>query len=152
MMQEAGKAETGFRIVNWIGIIDQLAVHLAGHRLQAIDLTVSQFALLNHFVLRGEERQTVTRLTRAMQLAQQAITKTVKALVTAGYLDTRADPDDHRVKWLTLTAKGQTIRDQAIDLLGPDIEKLFGDWCPEEMAQLLGQLDRLKRYLDENRP
>ena len=146
------KAETGFRIVNWIGIIDQLATHLAGRRLQALELTVPQFALLNHFVLRGQERQTVTRLTRAMQLTQPAITKTVKALVAAGYLETRADSDDHRVKWLTLTAQGQEIRDRSIDLLGPDIGELFRDWGPEEMANLLSQLDRLKRYLDEHRP
>ncbi len=145
-------AELGFRILNWIGIIEQLISHRASRRLAALALTVPQFALLNHFSHRPEERRTVTQLARVMQQTQPAITKTVKALVAAGYLRVRTDKDDRRVKWLKLTARGQKVRARAIDLMGPDIAKMFGDWRAEEMDELMALLDRLKRYLDENRP
>lgn len=152
MSEDPDNAATGFRILNWIGIIEQLMTHRASRRLESLALTVPQFALLNHFSHRPDERRTVTQLARVMQQTQPAITKTVKALVAAGYLSAQTDKDDRRVKWLRLTARGQKIRARAIDLMGPDIAEIFGDWRAEEMAELMALLDRLKCYLDENRP
>ena len=152
MTADSENTATGFRILNWIGIIEQLMTHRAGRRLESLALTVPQFALLNHFSHRPDERRTVTQLARVMQQTQPAITKTVKALVAAGYLSARTDKDDRRVKWLKLTARGEKVRARAIDLMGPDIAEMFGDWRAEEMDELMALLDRLKRYLDENRP
>ena len=56
-----------FRIVNWIGIIDQLASTEANRVLKPLGLQMPLFVLLNHFSHRPDEPRTVTGIARALQ-------------------------------------------------------------------------------------
>ena len=75
-----------FRIVNWIGIIDQLASTEANKVLRPLGLQLPQFVLLNHFSHRPDETRTVTGVARALQQPQPGVTKNVQKLVAKGWL------------------------------------------------------------------
>lgn len=141
----------GFRILTWIGIIEQLARTKANRSMNEIDLPWPQFQLLNHFSHRPKEGKTVTGIARAMQQLQPATTKTMKAMVKAGLLTVEPDKKDGRIKHHFLTEKGIERHREAVSRLAPQIQKLFDDWTPEQMKSLYDELDRLKVWLDDNR-
>jgi len=143
-----------FRIINWIGIIDQLAGSAANRLLAPLDLPLPQFILLNHFSYRpGAEGggHTIMALSRAMQQPQPGITKTVQKLVKKGFLAERANPRDGRSKLLQMTAKGAAAHQAGIEALMPELARAFGDWTDDDMQRLYADLDRLKRWLDADR-
>lgn len=151
MKEQQQKLESGFGILNWIGIIEQLTRNLATKRLEALPVSFPQFSVLNHFSHRPDEQKTVTSVAQAMQQTQPAVTKTVQALLSLSYLTAKTDTEDKRVRWLKITQQGLDVRQAAIGVLGPDISAIFSDWHESELNALFAMLDKLKIYLDENR-
>ena len=94
-----------FRIVNWIGIIDQLASTEANRVLRPLGLQLPQFVMLNRFSHRPDEAKTVTSVARALQQPQPGVTKTVQKLVAKGWLRERSSEGDGRSKLLMLTPR-----------------------------------------------
>ncbi len=150
-MEPSDKAALGYRIINWVGIIEQLARTKASRSIADIDLPWPHFVMLNHFSHRAEEGKTVTEVARAMQQQQPGVTKTLKAMVEAGLLRIAPDPSDGRIKRHFLTERGRSQHSAGIARLAPLIETLYEDWSIEDMTGLYRQLDILKRWLDENR-
>lgn len=140
-----------FRIVNWIGIIDQLATTEANRVLKPLGLQMSQFVLLNHLSRRPDEPRTVGAIARALQQQQPAVTKTVQKLVDKGWLRERTSDSDGRSKLLTLTAAGLARHRAAVTALMPGLERAFADWSERDQRTLFALLDRLKVWLDEDR-
>ena len=143
-----------FRIVNWIGIIDQLAGSMANRLLAPLNLPLPQFVLLNHFSYRpGEDGRghTIMTLARALQQPQPGITKTVQKLVDKGFLAERINPRDGRSKLLQMTPEGRAAHQTAIAALMPELARAFEGWSPEAMQRLFADLDRLKLWLDAER-
>ncbi|MBX3498521.1 MAG: winged helix-turn-helix transcriptional regulator [Alphaproteobacteria bacterium] len=143
-----------FRIVTWIGIIDQLAGSAANRLLAPLDLPLPQFILLNHLSYRpGTESggHTIMELARALQQPQPGITKTVQKLVDKGFLAERGNPRDGRSKLLRMTARGAAAHQAAIEALMPELARAFAGWSAEEMRRLFADLDRLKLWLDADR-
>jgi len=140
-----------FRILNWIGIIEQLARTRATHLLAPTALTFPQFIVLNHFSHRPNEGKTVSSIAEALQQNQPAMTKTVQALLKSGLLRAETDTTDRRVKWLYLTSAGAQAHSQAITLFSSDLERVFAGWEEPSLHRLFSDLDRLKVYLDANR-
>ncbi|MFC3226244.1 MarR family winged helix-turn-helix transcriptional regulator [Marinibaculum pumilum] len=140
-----------FRIVNWIGIIDQLAGARANTLLAPLDLTLPQFALLNHFSWRGEAGLTVGAVARAMQQPQPGITKTLQKLEDRGFLWSVPNPVDGRSRLLHMSEAGRTAHLAAVEVLGRALAAPFADWTPEELDLCFRLLDRLKVWFDANR-
>jgi DNA-binding MarR family transcriptional regulator len=140
-----------FRIVNWVGIIDQLATTEANRVLKPHGLQMSQFVLLNHLSRRPDEPRSVGAIARALQQQQPAVTKTVQKLVDKGWLRERTSDSDGRSKLLTMTPSGIARHRQAIAALGPSLERAFADWSERDLRTLFALLDRLKVWLDEDR-
>jgi DNA-binding MarR family transcriptional regulator len=143
-----------FRIVNWIGIIDQLAGSLANRLLAPLDVPLPQFVVLNHFSYRpGEAGQghTVMALARALQQPQPGVTKTVQKLLDKGFLAERANPRDGRSKLLQMTLRGARTRQAAIAALMPELARAFDGWSTDDLQRLFADLDRLKLWLDADR-
>lgn len=143
-----------FRIINWIGIIDQLASNAANRLLAPLDLPMPQFILLNHFSYRpGMEGggHTIMALAGALQQPQPGITKTVQKLVDKGFLAERANPRDGRSKLLHMTPKGIAAHQAAIGALMPELARTFEGWSNDDMQRLFADLDRLKLWLDADR-
>lgn len=143
-----------FRIVNWIGIIEQLASSAANRVLAPLDLPLPQFILLNHFTNRPAAEaggHTIMALAGSLQQPQPGITKTVQKLVDKGLLAERANPQDGRSKLLRMTAKGVAAHQAAIAALMPELARAFEGWSDKEMQRLFADLDRLKVWLDADR-
>lgn len=149
--EEGPDLALGFRIVTWIGIIEQLTRTMANRDLSEIGLPWNQFVLLNHFSHRPAEGKTVTGVARAMQQQQPGITKTMKSMVEGGLLRIEADPKDGRIKFHYMTDHGQQRHKEAVNRLLPRLHDLFRDWSREEMDQTFASLDRMKVWLDDNR-
>jgi DNA-binding MarR family transcriptional regulator len=67
------------------------------------DLRESHGYLVQH-LLRGPH--SVGELAKLLGVTQQAVSKTVAELVSAGYLETRSGPDDARVRLVQLSERG----------------------------------------------
>jgi DNA-binding MarR family transcriptional regulator len=140
-----------FRIINWIGIIDQLATTRGNRILRDHDLPLPQFILLNHFSHRPDEGKTTSGIARAMQQLPPAVTKTTQKLIAKGYLRESPSPEDARSKLLFLTARGRAAHGRAIAALLPALAPAFAGWSDAELEQCWTYLDRLKIWLDDNR-
>lgn len=140
-----------FRIINWIGIIDQLATTSANRILRSHDLPLPQFVMLNHFSHRPDEARTVAGIARAMQQLLPAVTKTTQKLVAKGYLREAQNCEDARSKLLFLTARGAAAHRRAIAALVPALEPAFAGWSADDLDRFWAYLDRLKIWLDNNR-
>lgn len=145
------EADRRFKILNWIGIVDQLATTKANRLLDAIGLPMPQFIVLNHFSHRPHEPRTVTGIAAAFQQPQPGMSKTIQKLVERGYLRAEADASDGRVKQLMLTPEGQAAHMAARECLAPDIAATFAGWDSSELETLLRLLDRLRVHLDTHR-
>lgn len=142
------QALLGWRIFNWIGIIDQLATSRAERSLADLKLPFPQFAMLNHFSHRPQEAKTVTSVAAALQQPQPGVTKTIQKLVARKFLKADPAPGDARSKLLTITPKGLEIHQRAIAAFTPQFAEVYQGWDDAEMADLLAKLDRLKVWLD----
>jgi DNA-binding MarR family transcriptional regulator len=142
------QARLGWQIFNWIGIINQLAIHRAERSLAELKLPMPQFVLLNHFSFRPHEAKTVTAVASAMQQPQPGITKTIQKLVTRKLLKAEPSPDDKRSKFLTITPKGLEVHQKARMLFVPLFTEVFDGWTDDDMQQLIERLDKMKVWLD----
>ncbi|MBI3199733.1 MAG: winged helix-turn-helix transcriptional regulator [Rhodospirillales bacterium] len=140
-----------FRIVNWIGIIDQLASTEANRALKPLGLQLPHFVLLNHFSHRPEETKTVTGVARALQQPQPGVTKNVQKLVAKGWLRERVHGDDGRSKLLALTPAGLAKHRAAVAALMPGLARAFAGWPDKDQRALFALLDRLKLWFDSDR-
>ena len=137
-----------WRILSWIGIINQLSDARTARALTAIKLPYPQFVLLNHFAFRPNEARTVGGIASAMQQPQPGITKTVKKLIERRYVRAVPSPSDKRSKRLFITPKGLEMHESAIQTLVPVYRDVFALWSEADMTDLLARLDPLKVWLD----
>lgn len=140
-----------FRIVNWIGIIDQLTTTEGNRLLKPLGLPLPQLVMLNHFSHRPEEAKTVTGVARALQQPQPGVTKNVQNLVAKGWLRERTNGADGRSKLLVLTPAGLAKHHAAVAALTPWIARAFADWSEKDQRTLFALLDRLKLWFDADR-
>lgn len=138
-----------FRILNEIGIINQLAQNIF-ERVMPKGMTLAQFTVLNHFVRLGGARSPA-ELAQAFQVTRGTMTSTLQKLEAKGLIAIGPDPDDGRSKQVTLTALGRSMRHQCIKRLEPEIKKLSELWPLKEAASLLAPLVSLRAFLDRLR-
>jgi len=142
------QAFLGWRIFNWIGIIDQLATTRATRTLNELKLPFPQFVMLNHFSHRPQEAKTVTSIASALQQPQPGVTKTVQKMLARKLLRADPAPDDARSKLITVTPKGLELHARAVAAFAPRFAEVYSGWDDAEMAELFAKLDRLKVWLD----
>lgn len=138
----------GWRIFNWIGIIDQLATTRAAKALDELKLPFPQFVMLNHFSHRPNEAKTVTGVASALQQPQPGITKTIQKMVARKLLKADPAPGDGRSKLITITPRGLETHARAVAAFVPQFAEVFSGWDDAEMETLMRQLDRLKVWMD----
>lgn len=138
-------------ILVWCGVISQLVRTRANRLLEDAELPYPLFVLLRHFCHDPEREWTVSQLTAAFETGQSGMTKQVKKLLAMGYLSSRADTDDARIKWLKVTAEGEALRNALVARLAPDQNSFFKGWRKQDISNLHAQLERLKSHLDDHR-
>jgi DNA-binding MarR family transcriptional regulator len=140
-----------FRIVNWIGIINQLVSAEATQALAPLGLQLSHFVLLNHFSHRPDEQRTVTAVARALQLPQPGVTKNIQKLVAKRWLRESANGEDGRSKLIVLTPAGLAKHRAAVAALMPVLTRAFAGWSERDQQTIFALLDRLKIWFDSDR-
>ncbi|GGB43869.1 MarR family transcriptional regulator [Roseibium aquae] len=138
-----------FRLFNEIGIVDQLGRARFEKRLPQ-GVTVSHFSVLNH-LMRVEDGRTPLELARAFQVPKTTVSHWLTGLDTLGFVNLRPNPNDRRSKQVWLTEAGRAFRDKAIADLAPDLARVKDVMDPDEVADLVARLERLRIWLDTNR-
>ena len=140
-----------FQVLNWIGIVAQLSSTLVNQRLAPLDVSYSQFVVLNHMTFRGENGLTVTDIARALQAPQPGVTKTVQKLLDKRLMKAVPNPGDGRSKILFLTAAGKRLRAKAVKDLSAMAATPFEGIPKTRLRSMLADLDQLKIWFDDNR-
>ena len=138
-----------FRIMNEIGIIDQLGTTLF-ERARAKDVTLPQFIVREHFVGLGCER-TPVELADAIQVTKATMTSTLQRLESKGFVSSKPDPDDGRSKRIAITAAGREARDQSIEAIAQDLAAIEEAVGRGPLTAVLPILSNLRNFLDKRR-
>lgn len=141
-----------FRVLNWIGIIAQLQETLGASLLAPLDLSMSEFVLLNHLCHRQDVPRTVMQIARARQQPQPGVSKQLARLEAKGLVASSPHPGDQRARLVRLTPKGVAAHGEARAILTEMARAPFADWTDADMARVFERLDGLKCWFDENRP
>jgi DNA-binding MarR family transcriptional regulator len=104
--------------------------------------------------LRSIERNgpmAVSELARKVRVDLSTMSRQLRPLEAAGLVARTADPDDGRVAWLTVTAKGQKVLARVDRAVIEDFDAALADWTDGDRAQLASLLDRFRAGLVHNR-
>jgi DNA-binding MarR family transcriptional regulator len=138
-----------FRVMNEIGIIDQLGSTLF-ERSMPFDLTLPQFTVLNHFVRLGDGR-TPVELASAFQVTKATITSTLQRLERKGFVKSTPDANDGRSKRITITASGRKARDRSIKAIEHHLAALETAVGKRHLEAVVPVLTALRTFLDRQR-
>lgn len=140
---------TGFKVLNEIGIIAQLA----GNRFESLlpdGLSLAGFTVLNHFVRLGDGK-TPVELARAFQVSKGTMTNTLQRLEAKGLVTIRPDAVDKRSKRVEITDRGREVREESIRRVEPTMRALDAALGPDKLAELLPTLSGLRAWFDRAR-
>lgn len=135
-----------FKVLTEISIIAH-KVDTAFQRRLPAGMSTAQFGILNHLV-RLNTQETVSQLAGAMQVSQPTMTSNVKKMLEKGWLKAISG-EDKRQKLLSVSDSGKRARQDALDLVGPEMAALFSVIENKEIAALLPPLKRLRIALDQ---
>jgi len=147
--EENTTAAEVFGFFTEIGIISQLSNAMLAKSLPD-GVHPSHFSILNHLVRTGDGKPPV-RIASAMQVTKNTMTHSLKVLQDRGYITVAPDPEDGRGKLVYLTDAGRGFRDQAIVNVSGVFGHIIGPDQLGIMRRIGGDLQEIRRHLDENR-
>ncbi len=109
-------------------------------------LPEAEMRCLLHF--HGERYLTAKGLAGRMNVAKSRVTTLVDGLLRKNLLEKSDDPEDSRVKLLKLTADGERLVAQILELRRLLHLKVVEEFPPEQRAQLLNTLSQLRRAME----
>ncbi|PMJ90740.1 MarR family winged helix-turn-helix transcriptional regulator [Vibrio sp. 10N.261.55.A7] len=142
---------TEAKLIVQLGIVRQLMATREAKLFSKLPLNSSQFGVLNHFTHNPDRSWTVTELADVMEMNQPGITKIISVLLDKNLLESISDSQDKRRRYLKITTQGQTVTKDIMSALMPDVSHVFSNWQDDELMQLQGNMEKLMRWLDENR-
>lgn len=136
-----------------IALVDE--VHRLGGRLKgafaevrrAVDLGESELMVLNAVVEAGRP-PTVSQIGRSLGQPRQIVQRAANALVAAGLISTRANPDHKRAPLLLASPAGLALKRQADDRADTIAASLAGGLDEESIQAAVGALRTLRRQLE----
>jgi DNA-binding MarR family transcriptional regulator len=138
-----------FRLLNEIGIIDQLAA-TAFERLLPHGLTRAQFAVLNHCTRMGDNK-TPAQLASILQVTRGTMTSTLARLEEKKFIHLEPDAVDGRSKRVMLTRTGRAARDDCVRAALPFLAEATGVIPRDMVERMLPQLELVRAWFDKNR-
>ncbi len=114
--------------------------------LEPAGLTITQFGLLGHVSLMGEP--TVGGLAELLAMDPTTLTRNLAPLQARGLVMSEPDPDDRRVRRLTLTDAGRAALDRAAPLWTEAQARLAERLGAEDARTLNAMLDRALAKLE----
>jgi len=138
-----------FSVLTEIHMIAHLST-TAFERALVGELTMAQFGVLNHLLRLGDV-EAISDLASAFQVTQPTMSSTVKRLLEKNYVEIIPDKNDRRVKYVSISAKGRRIREQAVNKVAPHMALIDRDAPGADWADTLKALHRLRMFFDERR-
>jgi len=123
--------------------VDASLIRRIDQRMQPLELTAMQWEpmLLVHF----GKADTVAALARESHVNCGAMTRMLDRLEEKQLLRRRRSDEDRRVVHLELTEKGRKVADEIMPLIREELNVHLRDFTPEEVATLVGLLERMLR-------
>ena len=138
-----------FALFNEIGIIAQLTRTAMDNELPD-GLISPHFGVLNHLI-RVQDGRTPLEIATAFQVPKTTMTHTLAGLESRGLVEMRPNPDDGRSKRVWLTPAGRAFRDETIQRLGARFAEFGAAFPSHKIADLVGRLAEIRKWLDEER-
>ena len=145
------RPQTEIRLMVLFGILQQLMTTRQNKLFSHLELTPSQFGVLNHFTHKPERSWMVTELAEVMEMNQPGITKIVNVLIDKKLLVTEPDKSDRRKRHLKITDQGLKTCQNTLQSLLPDISHIFEQWQDDDLSELQLHLEKLMTWLDNHR-
>lgn len=149
MNEDNSNADEVFGFFTEIGIINQLSTAMLAKSLPD-GVHPSHFAILNHLTRMGDGKAPV-RIASAMQVTKNTMTHSLRVLQDRGYIEVQPDPEDGRGKRVYLTETGRAFREEAIALVRKEFRHVIGENQRAIMRRIRGDLEQMRKHLDDNR-
>ena len=135
-----------FEFFSEVGILQQLSQTRLERRLPK-GMSYAQFALLTHLI-RTSDGRTPSQLARDMQVPKASMTNTLAGLERGKLIEVRPNPKDGRGRLVYLTAAGRRIREEAIERITPEFDKIRKRFDAAKLAPLMPVLGELREVMD----
>ena len=135
-------------LLSEVGAIEQIARAKLDSALTD-NLNISNFALLNHFSRRQEEK-TPLQLAKTFNVTKGAMTNTLNKLEKLGYLHIRPDWEDARKKLVSISQSGIDARNNAMNLIKPLLNKIISNAININERELLIELRKFREKVEKS--
>ena len=133
-------------LLSEIGAIEQIARSKLDSALPG-NLNISNFALLNHFSRRNEEK-TPLQLSKIFNVTKGAMTNTLNKLENLGYIHIRPDWEDARKKLVSISPSGIKARNNAMVIIKPILNKIILNTNNLNEKNLLAELRKFRETVE----
>jgi len=116
------------------------------NQIACFGVSVSQCYVLE--ALHTEGPKTIRDLARGMFLSVSTLSRVVETLVAKGYVERREAPDDRRVRLVTLTRGGVSIRRKCWENVLRSEKTIFENIPPGHRSSVIRVLSRLNQAVD----
>ena len=107
--------------------------------LAKLDLTYTQYVVMMFFWERGSSN--LKELATTLKIDPSTLTPLLKKIEKKGYIKRERDKEDERNLVITLTEKGNALKDEALDV--PDKMRSCVDMSADEIHQLNALINKL---------
>ena len=135
-------------LLSEVGAIEQIARSRLDSALPG-NLNISNFALLNHFSRRKEEK-TPLQLAKTFNVTKGAMTNTLNKLVKLGYIHIRPDWEDARKKLVSISHSGIDARNNAMKVIKPLLKKIISNAIDLNERELLTELRKFREKVENS--
>jgi DNA-binding MarR family transcriptional regulator len=115
------------------------------HALQPLELHPREFAVLR--AVRSNDGYSQQSLAERLRIPPSRMVAIVDELESRGLIERRPDPDDRRVRALYVTQRGQTLLQDASNLVVQHERTISRALTVKERAELLALLNRIAGHL-----
>lgn len=138
-----------FSLLNEVGIIAQLS-RAQLEQNSPDNLTMPQFAVLNHLSRRGETPSPMT-LATAFQVPKTSMTHTLASLEKRGLIEMHPNPEDGRSKLVQITNAGTSSLQRTQAAISGDLLRLADDIGADKLKTALPILQEIRVWMDRDR-
>ena len=135
-------------LLSEVGAIEQIARSKLDSALPG-NLNVSNFALLNHFSRRKDEK-TPLQLAKIFNVTKGAMTNTLNKLEKLGYIHIRPDWEDARKKLVSISQSGIDARNNSMKMIKPLLNEIISNTISTNERELLTELRKFREQVENS--
>jgi DNA-binding MarR family transcriptional regulator len=118
------------------------------------DISHAQFVVMAVLLWFEEHHEDPTQIAiaRLSKLDQMTVSKSLKKLITQGYIKREESQKDTRAKWVYLTLKGKELASKLVPIVEDIDAKFFGSIALTDQQSLVQILGKLMAKRDKTNP